>query len=42
MYHEHNLIVDGAREAMALFARKIREKPKPLYKEDDISIDGHM
>jgi hypothetical protein len=23
-----------------LFARKIREKPKPLYTEDDISIDG--
>ena len=23
-----------------LFARKIREKPKPIYKEDDISIDG--
>jgi hypothetical protein len=23
-----------------LFARKIREKPLPIYKEDDISIDG--
>jgi hypothetical protein len=23
-----------------LFARKIREKPLPIYKEDDISVDG--